>query len=275
MLSIVTSLQRWLIEIFWSLRSFPNEFLAWYADHKNRNFYNCITEKELRTLRKSNTVFICGTGYSILSITTEEWARIGEHDVLSFRDFPRQNYVNVDFHVTGEVDDIDQYAYFINSNHLYDKTTFLVQEGMRAVMGNRLLGWRKLSEGRKVFRYKRRGRGMMIEFSRSFSRGVVHGFGSITGMVNIAYLLGWKNIVLVGIDLYDHRYFFMPPNKSRDVEKSGITYSCPFTQAGKIVDQISLWRDLMRAEGVNIYAYNPRSLLANRISVFDWKFLNK
>lgn len=263
----------WVLYVYRHLRALPYNYPAWRADCENRNLYPRLSEEDLRTSRKSDTVFVCGTGYSVLSITPEEWGRIGQHDVLSFRDFPKQNFVKADFHVTGEIDDVDQYAQAINDNPLYDETFFLVQEGISACMGNRLLGWRKLSEGRKIFRYRRLGRAMMIPFSRSFSDGVVHGFGSIVGMVNIAYLLGWKHIVLVGIDLYDHRYFFMPPDKTREVEKSGLTYASPFTQGKQIVDQIGMWRDLMQAEGVHIYAYNPRSLLTDRIPIFDWSVL--
>lgn len=271
--SAASTARRWILDLYWRLRALPDDYPAWRADRDNRNCYRAVSEDDLRAARKSDTVFVCGTGYSVLDISPEEWTRIGQHDVLSFRDFPKQKFVKADFHVTGEIDDVDEYAATINDNPRYDETLFLVQEGMRAVMGNRLLGWRKLRAGRRIFRYRRRGRGMMIPFSRSFAKGVVHGFGSIVGVVNISYLLGWKHIVLVGIDLYDHRYFFMPPDKTRAVEKSGLTYASAFTQGKQIVDQIGMWRDLLLAEGVQVYAYNPRSLLTHRLPVFDWSVL--
>lgn len=271
--SAASAVRRWMLDVYWRLRSLPDDYPAWRADRENRNSYRSLSEDDLRAARKSDTVFVCGTGYSVLDISPDGWGRIGQHDVLSFRDFPKQSFVKADFHVTGEIDDVDEYAKAINDNPLYDETLFLVQEGIKAVMGNRLLGWGKLREGRKVFRYRRRGRGMMIPFSRSFADGVVHGFGSIVGVVNIAYLLGWKQIVLVGIDLYDHRYFFMPPDKTRDAEKSGLTYASAFTQGRQIVDQIGTWSDLLKADGVHVYAYNPRSLLSDRLPVFDWSVL--
>jgi hypothetical protein len=271
--SAAVAARRWILDLYWRLRALPDDYPAWRADRDSRHLYRRLSEGELRAARKSDTVFVCGTGYSVLDISPEQWARIGRHDVLSFRDFPRQNFVKADFHVTGEIDDVDQYAAAINDNPLYDDTLFLVQEGIKAVMGNRLLGWRKLRAGRPVYRYRRRGRGMMIPFSRSFDEGVVHGFGSIVGVVNIAYLLGWKHIVLVGIDLYDHRYFFMPPDQTRDVEKAGLTYASAFTQGNQIVDHLGMWHDLMRNEGVQLHAYNPRSLLTKRLPVFDWSLV--
>ena len=82
--------------------------------------------------------------------------------------------------------------------------------------------------------------GRMKPYSRSFNSGIVHGFGSVISVVNIAYLMGWKHIVLVGIDLYDHRYFYLPPNETRAVEKRGLTYKSPFPQSNQIVDQLKL-----------------------------------
>lgn len=248
----------------------PGQFSEWWADRQNRHNYATVTESDLRRARKSETVFICGTGSSILSITPSEWERMAQHDIFSFRDFPRQTFVKADYHVTGEIDDVDAYTAAINNNPRYDRTLFLVQEGFTARMGNRLIGRVKLRKGAPVFRYHRRGRGQTIPFSRSFAGGIVHGHGSVVGMVNIAYLLGWKRIVLVGIDLYDHRYFYMPPGETREVEKGGLTSSDPFSAGSSIVDHIGMWADTMRREGVELLAYNPRSMLTRRVPVFQW-----
>lgn len=266
---LAPAVARWLINSYWQLVALPATVPAWLADIRHRRLYPRLSEEDLRRARKSDTVFICGTGYSVLDISPAEWSEIARHDVLSFRDFPRQQFVKADFHVTGEVDDVNEYAEAIRGNPLYDHTLFLVQKGFSALMGNRFIGWQKLRVGTPVFRYRRCGRGALVPFSRSFEDGVVHGFGSVVGMVNIAYLLGWKRIVLVGIDLYDHRYFFMPPDQTRTVEKAGLTYASPFNQGNRIVDQIGMWRDLMQEEGVEIYAFNPRSLLSRRLPIFD------
>ncbi|MDO8877146.1 MAG: hypothetical protein Q8M24_08855 [Pseudolabrys sp.] len=266
----IRTLGRYCLEAYWRTMAAPGQFSDWWADRRNRHNYPVLVEADLRRARKSDTVFICGTGASILSIAPGEWQRMAQHDIFSFRDFPRQTFVKADYHVTGEIDDADIYAAAINTNPRYDRTLFMVQEGFTAHMGNRLIGRLKLRKGAPVFRYRRRGRGQSIPFSRSFADGVVHGHGSVVGMVNIAYLLGWKRIVLVGIDLYDHRYFYMPPGETREVEKSGLTSSDPFIAGSSIVDQIGMWADMMRREGVQVVAYNPRSLLTSRIPIFQW-----
>lgn len=263
------TLGRYCLEAYWRTTAAPGQFSEWWADRRNRHNYPTLVEADLRRARKSDTVFICGTGALILSITPSEWAQMARHDIFSFRDFPRQTFVKADYHVTGEIDDADIYAAAINTNPRYDKTLFMVQEGFTAHMGNRLLGRLKLRKGAPVFRYRRRGRGQSIPYSKTFAEGVVHGHGSVVGMVNIAYILGWKRVVLVGIDLYDHRYFYMPPDQTREVEKKGLTYASAFPSGSSIVDQIGDWAEAMRAEGVHLYVHNPKSRLAERLPVFD------
>ena len=79
----------------------------WILNLINRHIYQTIEFSDLSSRRKSDTVFICGTGSSILDITDDQWVDISSHDILSFRDFPKQHFVKADFHVTGEIDDVD------------------------------------------------------------------------------------------------------------------------------------------------------------------------
>ena len=47
----------------------------------------------------------------------------------------------------------------------------------------------------------------------------MHGYNSLTSVINIAYLMGWKKIILVGIDMHTHSYFYNPSNQIREIEK--------------------------------------------------------
>ena len=92
-------------------------------------------------------------------------------------------------------------------------------------------------------------------------------------MLSALHINGWKNIVLVGIDLYDHRYFYLPDNQTRSVEKRGLTFKSPFTQSSKIVAQLGLWNQHFNVEGVSLYSYNHRSLLVGKLPVFNSSLL--
>ncbi len=92
-----------------------------------------------------------------------------------------------------------------------------------------------------MFRYRRRGRGQSIPYGKSIADGVVYGHGSVVGMVNIAYVLGWKRFVLVRLGLFDHHYLYMPLNKTREVEKKWLTYASAFASGSSIADQNGDW----------------------------------
>jgi hypothetical protein len=172
--------------------------------------------------------------------------------------------------MTGEIDDVEEYAKDINHNYLYDNTIFVVQEGIYARMGNRLIGEKLLRRGARVFRFQRTSRGVIAQLSRRFSDGVVHGYGSICSAINLAYLIGWKRIVLVGVDLYDHRHFYHPPDCLREVEKPGIVLDDPYVTSRGIVELVGLWGKDLKGEGRELLVYNPISLLSQCIPVFKW-----
>src|SRR5207249_1724538 len=118
--------------------------------------------------------------------------------------------------------------------------------------------------------------------TRSFSQGLRHSNGTLSDVVNCAYILGWTRIVLVGVDLYDSRYFFLPPEKTLGMDPAtGTTTGVEFNQwrgqrydqlhntaRGGIVDLMANWRALLEADGVELSVYNPKSLLAGPLPVF-------
>lgn len=245
------------------------------ADRWARRHYRRIKTADLVAKRRSDTVFVFGTGASLLQVTDAQWVAIARHDIVSFREFHRQNFVRADYHVTGEIDDVEEYARSLRDNPLYADCLYLIQEGWRAERGNEIVGRRLLPDRASVIRYKRRSRGINAAPSRTLEQGVVHGHGSICGVTNICLILGWKRIVLCGIDLYDHRQFYMPPSETRSIEKEGVTFASRYASADQIVDLIGHWADLCRNDGREIYALNPKSLLTRRVPTFDLSTLHE
>lgn len=252
----------------WWLRGAPSCAAAAVRNVRGRRAYRELSEGELRSTRTSDTVFIFGSGASLNEISTDEWRTIATANTISFREFPRQSFVRADYHVTAEVDDLDEYASRLRDNPLYAATVFIVQRGWPAVSGNNLIGRRLLRPGARVFRYRRLARGRYEAPSRSLDAGLVHGFGSVVGVVNFAYLLGWRTIVLAGVDMYDKRYFWLPGEQARPYEKPGITPSSRFTGADGIVSMLGRWRRRFEHHGVGLFVYNPRSLLAAELPVY-------
>ena len=234
--------------------------------HSNR--YENLTESQLLATRTSDTAFVFGSSYSLNEVSDEMWAEIAEHNTVSFREFPRQDFVRADYHLTAEVDELEPYARRIRENKRYVDTVFIVQQGWHAWNGNDLIGRGLLNPGSRVYRFYRTGRGLYQDPSFRPSDGLVHGYNSSISATNFAIAMGWKTIVLAGIDLYHKRYFWLPPDTTRTYEKDGITHTSRFPNTDRIVDYFRRWREVLEPRGCLLMVQNPESLLAEVLPVY-------
>jgi hypothetical protein len=243
---------------------------AYLQNAIGRRRYRVLSEAELLATRTSDTAFVFGSGRSLVDISPEEWERIAACNTVSLREFPRQRFVRADYHMTGEVDDLDSYARRIRENPLYRDTIFLVQGGWFAESGNALVGRALLPPGSRIFRYSRTSRGLYSPPSRTFQEGFVHGYNSIVSATNFAILMGWRRIVLAGVDLYNKEYFWLPKGETRAYEKPGIVASSLFTSHELTIEMLGRWRRELEPEGIQLLVYDPRSLLARELPVLSW-----
>ena len=240
----------------------------WALDRAGRRCYRLLSEAELRATTASDTAFVFGSGRSLLEITHEEWEAIGHCNTISLREFPRQQWVRVDYHVTGEVDDVDAYAARIRGNPLYADTVFVVQGGFRAERGNELIGRGLLPAGARIFRFRRAHRGAYAPPSSS-PRRLVHGYNSIFDATNLATALGFRRVVLAGADYYDKGYFWLAEGETRAYEQPGIAADRPWPGGERIVEMMGRWGRELAQRGTELSVWNPRSLLARELPVFD------
>jgi hypothetical protein len=249
-------------------RPLVRHLYAFGLDRLGRSSYQLLSTDELLATRTSDTAFVFGSGRSLHDITAEQWGRISSCNTISMREFPRQSWVRADYHVTGEVDFVDEYAQRLRDNPLYARTVLVVQGGFRAEAGNQLVGRRLLPRGARVYRYRRTSRGVSVPPSPSFDSGLVHGYNSSFDAVNLAYVLGFRSIVLAGVDLYNKEYFWLPAGEARTYEKTPLQASDPFAGARPIVAMMGDWHDVLASKGVALSVFNPRSLLTERLPVY-------
>jgi hypothetical protein len=240
---------------------------AYARDRRGRARYRLLSEAELLATRSSDTAFVFGSGRSLLEIGADEWAAIARCNTISLREFPRQHWVRADYHLTGEVDSLDDYARRLRDNPLYAKTVFVVLGGFLAHMGNELVGRGLLPDGARVFRYRRRARTQYEPPSRTPGE-LVHGYNSIFDATNFAYAMGYRRIVLAGADYYNKEYFWLEPGETRAYEKPGVDASKQWPHAEAIVEMMGRWAEELARDGVELSVYNPRSLLAERLPVY-------
>ena len=258
------------------LRSFITKLNTWILDKSvSPSYYQNLSEKELIASRKKDTVFIFGSGYSLNTISEKEWKFFESYDTVGFSWFVYQNWIRSDFHLIRGISDWDfdksiwksdlkKYFDLINSKSHYSNTTFLIQKGFSAINGNRTVGLKLLPKGSTIFRWEK-SKGPEPKFN--FNEGLTHNNSVLDETVNFAFLMGWKHIVLVGVDLYDRRYFWLPPDKSRLIDTvRNFTYKDP-AKDGKVAF-IDKWKKIFEQYNVNLYVYNPKSLLAEVLPTY-------
>lgn len=253
---------------------------SWLLSHINRRHYCQVDEPTLLARKRSDTVFVFGSGASLRDITPAEWERIGEHNTFSFNFFMYQDFVRADYHLVREAADmptralIDEviklYGDLIRTNPFYSDTIFLLQGDYRGTASHRLVGHRRLPEKARIFWYRTKSRGQYQPPSSSFAAGLVHGPGTLVDSINACGLMGFRRIVLAGVDLYDHRYFYLPDDEQDHIEAARGQYAdaTHSTVKNGIISYLAAWRVEMAQRGQELMVYNPRSLLCEALPIF-------
>ena len=227
-----------------------------------------LNEEQLLATRTSDIAFVFGSGRSLVEITADEWEAISRCNTISLREFPRQRWVRVDYHVTSEVDELEPYARRIRENPLYADAVFVVQGGLRAERGNELIGRRLLSDGVRLFRYRRAARGRYAPPSRR-PRKLVHGPNSIFDATNLAVALGFRQIVLAGADYYNKEYFWLGTGEKRAYEPPSVDVGKEWGATPLVLAMMRGWQQELLPVGVELSVWNPQSRLAEVLPLFD------
>lgn len=242
--------------------------------------------------RRSDTIYILGSGYSVNELTHEKLRQIEAHDTMGFSLFVMHTALRIDYHLLRELGftahDNDKrrdiwrqvfgrYAEILRTNAAFRDTTYIVQGGWSAITGNRFVGRGYVPPGAKVARYRNGLRGDFPP-ATSFAEGITHGPSTVTDCVNIAALLGWKRIVLVGIDLYDRRYFWHARDRGH-LSIPGLTDAGGGEYAAEIDNDLlhrtampmkqwaQLWRAQLLSRGISLEIVNPKSLIAGILPI--------
>lgn len=243
----------------------------WLGARLHASTYPVLSERELLATRRSDTAFVFGSGRSLVDIDDAAWTRMALHDSVGFSHFHRQRWIRVDYHLFAEIRSTDETAASIRENPRYADTVFGLMRGWTAEASNELVARRLLPPGVRTFRWRRIGRSRVLPPSRSLADGLVHGTNTILDVVNFALLMGWRRIVIAGVDLYNKEYFWLPAGAARPDEKPHLAADSRWPQADEIIATLALWRGIAEQDGVELLTYDARSLLAEALPVFAWE----
>jgi hypothetical protein len=263
----------------------------WTRSAVAQRAYTRLGRDQAAARRRSHRVFVFGSGYSLNELPPSAWSHFAEHDVFGFSGFIHQTWLRVDYHLVRGWDEgpdglrrqrgsADAYARRLRDNPHFRDTVYVLQGDYGGLFPQLLVADRLLPAGAAVCWY-RTNRYLDGRPGRSWAAGVSHGPGTLADAVNAAYLLGWREIVLVGVDMYDSRYFWGPPDATLEFDAQGrfaaraettehaIRWSAPHnTAANGMVDLLGAWAGVFAREGVTLSVYNPRSLLARVLPVY-------
>lgn len=252
-------------------------------------YYERFDVASLRSRCRGDTLYVLGSGASLAELRPELLQEMSANTTMSLNYTILQSFIPVDFHVIRELgaandvvidlglSDLEKFGGLVAANECYQEAVFLVQGGYYAWAANLLIGSCLLPKGTRVFRYRNCALPGFRPLGSSFA-SVTHGASTITDCINFGYLLGFRKIVLCGVDLYDRRYFWHVDGASY-IPLPGITdaqvgeyggsgdLAARHRVAGRLLGQIAQWRRELDTLGVELCVQNPRSLLVEVLPV--------
>lgn len=239
-----------------------------------------LDEAAFRASRKSDQVFIFGSGWSLNEITPEEWAHMAGYDTFGFSMFVYQQWIRTDYHMLRELyigQELNkdfwlpysqEFVDYFDQNPYFKDTILLAQAGYRSLTVNRMLALKMFKRARRMVRFKVVNGDLQTPPNYSLAVGVVHAVGSLTDIINLAVIGGWQDIILVGVDLYNAVYFW------EEAHHSAATFgkdpnAIHNTVNNGIIQFIGFWREELAKQGITLWVYNPKSLLAEVLPVYQ------
>ncbi|WP_422689621.1 hypothetical protein [Candidatus Methylopumilus universalis] len=252
-----------------------------------------ISKKELLLKKKTKRIFIYGSGYSLNKISDKEWRKIKKYDSLGFNGSFHLKKIDFSYHILRAgyetVDGIfnwKAYANYalsiINGNFHMDKTIFLFPRGIASSFTNNIIGNNLWPKHKPIFFYNTDRVGTKPH--QNVLLGLPQRAGTLCMAISFAVSMKYEEIVMIGVDLYDNQYFWVPKNKTlnwsskeereiiSDLTVRGISAKDKHNTVNNgVVEIVQNWADyLYRTHKVRLTVYNKKSLLAGPVEVFRW-----
>ena len=275
--------------------------LAAFCDN---NSFQSTSKFDVSKYKKSDTLFILGSGASITSITDEQWKEISKSDSLGFNNWSVHPFIPT--------------YYFFEPTSRKNKFQIKMNEVIYGNLKNRLEDYKQVpiimhylaryyfpedvmeplrETGNLYFQAPVNVPGDSLEeltfsYDRAFEKGyfkdinkAVYRRGSVAKLVHFGIAAGYKNVVLMGVDLNTSPYFFdvegfntVPCSneiwytKEKPDEQVHDTVNVEFHPI-TMLDVLMQLNDQMNANGCKLFNGSKASELTNSSIDFYWKDL--
>lgn len=253
-------------------------------------------------IKKSDTIFILGSGSTINEINEKQWKNIKKHSTIGFNYFMFHNFIPDSYLIEPErVKDLLLCKNLINlikKKKKYLSKTKIIMHRMgcykiiKYCLKNYSIDFKLFTPfdfGFKTnIQIKKFLNSSLIKFSNYFFLPA-QGCASVERIVLSAYLHGFKNIVLCGVDLNNNEYFFYKKtkyenelkknaqiikifNKKHHAKNIHATNDVNKAKKGIAVSEIlKIYNAHFKKNNVNLFVLNKKSALSKFLPIYNFK----
>jgi len=282
----------------------PNLILRYFKHlqrlkrYKKLGFNKTFPFQKITQYKHTDTLFILGSGSSINKINGHQWKIIENNDSVGFNFWLIHDFIPT-FYVAELKGDDERISLFYRNLNIkieqYKNIPFLLkyreEPGLFDLNLLSQLNCVCISSPISIPGINKEAFAKwisLLDLIKTFSKNAINGFipfkqASVSWLIIFALKLGYKNIVLCGIDLNTTEYFF-EQNKTYYLKKNILIP--PSGQDGKvhmtndpdhcdgdliIKDVIDvLYRKLLRRKNINLYVGSSSSALYPDIPLYSW-----
>jgi len=255
----------------------------------DENIYDYINFSDMGAYRQSDTLFIFGCGPSLKDLNQKEIEKFKQCDSLSFSNFVYNPILECRFHLLHEIG--YQYNKYYSSYNFhrqkcaewaeyltkFKRQPIYILQGDPYGLGSRMLvGERLLPHGCSLTIYKERQNSRRLDILPDRKEwSLIHSGGTLIDCIHLGFLMGYKKIALVGVDLTSSQYFYLPDGEMESNMLWGkeIEWKLedPHPSTARMIQVIPRWGRMLREQGTDLYIYSPKSLLSHFLPLWDWK----
>ena len=241
-----------------------------------------LEKSEFVKIKNSDTIVIYGCGYSINDLTKEEKIKLSKFDSIGFNFFcfsliPTTYYVvreqsNTPKRQSKEENESVFYDYI---NKHYKKSCLIIHDiSTHSLSAINYSAPDKLNKFRCnyiiVNDIKLNGNYSGVDRWKNtciMTDGVIHGKCTLNNACHIVVNLGYKNIIFVGVDLYDSRYFWLNSDETRfTLRDKKLTYQSEHPTSKNVLSMVS--EIIRNYPEIKISVYDKKSLLSSVVPIW-------
>ncbi len=261
--------------------------------HIRKTGFGSLQDFQNNYSKKSDTVFILGSGDSINNITSHEWEYIKKHDSIGFNFWHIHDFVPNIF-IFEENEDLSRNNIFydiLNNKALDYKNTSIIVKDVEHK------GISKDKIPKVLHNNTYISTDMIIGHSKSLRKFLYNIYymchkvnikklkiipkktGSLSYCVFLAIFLGYKNIVLCGVDLSDINFYYYakkysnhitPKNDTKGLNihltESNYNNNIPISEILNIVNE-----DILKKDNIKLLNFKDKNNLMPFLDVFNFK----